>query len=158
MPCRVLDNVISFEQCDPATRSSVMGLGPLSFCLIRAGECNHPARYMIFLQNRLFLSLRALPCPDQVSGSAAGDTSSSEQLGDGSGSRGSNIGLFSAIRQAGIPMVMVQSTEDALIGSPLALMMKQEVGLCRRVAGKRIPSLYPLFAAIPGSIISRVSI
>lgn len=63
---------------------------------------------------------------DPVSGSGAG-TNSSGQLGDGSGSAGDGR-LLSAIRRSGVPIVMVQSTEDALIGSPLALVLQQEVG------------------------------
>lgn len=62
-----------------------------------------------------------------ATGSAVGGTSFSGQLGDGGGSP-DDSGLFSAIRRSGVPIVMAQSTEDALIASPLALVLKQEVG------------------------------
>lgn len=50
----------------------------------------------------------------------------------GSGSSGSvgaaSSRILGAVKRAKLPLVMVQSTEDALIGSPLALILKREVG------------------------------
>lgn len=65
---------------------------------------------------------------DPAAGTAVGGTSSSEQLGDGGDDSPDDSVFFSSIRRAGVPIVMVQSTEDALIASPLALVLKQEVG------------------------------
>lgn len=39
--------------------------------------------------------------------------------------------VVAAVRRLGLPLLMVQSTEDALIGSPLAFFLKQEVRLVR---------------------------
>lgn len=35
--------------------------------------------------------------------------------------------VIDGVKRAGLPLLMVQGTEDALIGSPLALVLKQEV-------------------------------
>lgn len=45
---------------------------------------------------------------------------------------GGGVGaVVAAVRRLGLPLLMVQSTEDALIGSPLAFFLKQEVRFVR---------------------------
>lgn len=44
--------------------------------------------------------------------------------------------VISTVKRLGIPILMVQSTEDALIGSPLALLLKREVCLVRETHPK----------------------
>ena len=79
------------------------------------------------LKSALSFSLCVDMSVGPATGSAVGGTSFSGQLGDGGGSP-EDSGLFSAIRRSGVPIVLAQSTEDALIASPLALVLKQEVG------------------------------
>lgn len=65
----------------------------------------------------------AFSCSDG-SGSGKGRPFSGRMGGGGDGSVGA---VAAAARRLGIPLLMVQSTEDALIGTPLALLLKQEV-------------------------------
>lgn len=58
------------------------------------------------------------------SGSGKGRSFSGRMGGGGGGGVGA---VAAAVRRLGIPLLMVQSTEDALIGTPLALLLKQEV-------------------------------
>lgn len=106
--------------------------------------------------NGCFLSLHVFIAisDDPEGGSSAGDTTLTRQFGDGSGSPGDTSNFFSAIRRSGVPIVMVQSTEDALIGSPLALVLRQEVGRFRRVDEKHVRSYLPVFCVYPAPAIA----
>ena len=86
------------------------------------------------LDNNLTRFLRLLGFSDDTvnggggGGSGGGNTALSGPVNEGSRCSSASTRIFAAIRSLGAPILMVQSTEDALIGSPLALVLRQEVG------------------------------
>lgn len=100
-----------------------------SFIILREKACSLSATSLFFSDG-----------PE--SGDGRAEFLSSGYMDDGGG--GTSNEIIGAVKRSGIPILMVQSTMDALIGSPLALLLKQEV--C--VIGKAVPFVsYYAFAA-----------